>query len=59
LVFSVTDDGTGFDMHEPRSAQSFGLQSMRERAEALGGGFSVTSRPGAGTTVTVRVPARQ
>jgi signal transduction histidine kinase len=51
----VTDDGTGFDLdaltEEPR--RGFGLVSMRERAHALGGRFSVSSAPGEGTAVEV------
>ena len=51
----VTDDGDGFDLSAPRSSQSFGLTSMRERAESLGGRFDITSTPGAGTTIEVGV----
>jgi signal transduction histidine kinase len=55
MVLTVHDDGTGFDPAQPVSPQSFGLQSMRERAESLGGQFSLDSGPGRGTTVQVRV----
>ena len=55
-VLTVADDGNGFDPAAPRSPQSFGLQSMRERAESLGGDFVLESTPGAGTTVHVRSP---
>ena len=51
----VTDDGDGFDLSAPRSSQSFGLTSMRERAESLGGRFEISSTPGAGTTIEVVV----
>jgi len=51
----VTDDGDGFDLSAPRSSQSFGLTSMRERAESLGGRFDISSTPGAGTTIEVEV----
>jgi signal transduction histidine kinase len=51
----VTDDGDGFDLSAPRSSQSFGLTSMRERAESLGGRFDISSTPGAGTTIEVGV----
>ena len=58
LVIEVSDDGRGFDAG--RSVRTgwprFGLQIMRERAEAIGGVFAVASRPGGGTTVVVRVP---
>ncbi|HEX5914719.1 MAG TPA: ATP-binding protein, partial [Rubrobacter sp.] len=54
LVVEVADDGRGFD---PAVAQGgVGLVGMRERVEALGGEIEVSSRPGNGTEVTVRVP---
>ena len=54
LVAEVTDDGRGFD---PTVAQGgVGLVGMRERVEELGGEIEVSSRPGEGTEVTVRVP---
>ncbi len=54
----VQDDGRGFDPAEAtRSGRtSFGLQSMRERAEAVGGSLEVASQPGKGTQVTIRLP---
>lgn len=51
----VTDDGKGFDPDAPRR-RGFGLTSMRERAEQLGGTVEVRSRLGAGTEVEVVVP---
>ncbi|HLE81743.1 MAG TPA: hypothetical protein VJA25_10675 [Dehalococcoidia bacterium] len=32
------------------------METMRERAEGLGGGLEIESRPGGGTTVTIRLP---
>ena len=52
----ITDDGSGFEVGAARSPQSFGLQSMRERTESLGGQFQIESAPGAGTSVTVTLP---
>jgi signal transduction histidine kinase len=52
----VSDDGEGFDLNAPRSPQSFGLTSMRERTESLGGEFTIASTPGRGTTVEVSLP---
>jgi signal transduction histidine kinase len=52
----VTDDGDGFDLSAPRSSQSYGLTSMRERTESLGGRFSIASTPGGGTTIEVALP---
>ena len=37
-------------------APGVGLSSMRERAEELGGTCTVTSTPGSGTVVEVRLP---
>ncbi len=58
LTLEVADDGRGFDPSRPVRAgwPRFGLQTMRERAEAMGGSFAVVSRPGEGTRVLVRVP---
>jgi signal transduction histidine kinase len=52
----VTDDGVGFDHNDSRSESGYGLTSMRERSEALGGQFSVASVPGEGTCVEVQLP---
>jgi signal transduction histidine kinase len=50
----VRDDGAGFD---PETARGFGLRGMRERAAQVDGSMDVRSSPGAGTLVTVKVPA--
>jgi signal transduction histidine kinase len=49
----VVDDGAGFDDEQPRSG--FGLVTMRDRAEALGGKLRVDSRRGAGTNVELEL----
>ena len=53
LVVSVTDDGTG--VVAPR-VDGVGLGSMRERAEEIGGSFTLSAEPGRGTTVTAVLP---
>lgn len=55
VVLSVRDNGHGFDPAS-RGMTGFGLTSMRERAELIGGLLTVTSRPSDGTLVAVRVP---
>jgi signal transduction histidine kinase len=55
---AVRDDGCGIAPESPTSAEGFGLISMRERASAIGGEWSIESRPGSGTVVTVRLPKR-
>ena len=55
----IQDNGVGFDPSlAPRERRSFGLTSMRERAESLGGIFEVTAQPRQGTRVHVRVPLK-
>jgi signal transduction histidine kinase len=53
----VQDDGQGFDPSE--RAEGFGLLGMRERVELLGGRLEIDSAPGAGTTLTARLPTRR
>ena len=48
----IVDNGGGFEPTRSRPG-GFGLTSMRERAERLGGRFAVRSAPGAGTEVEV------
>jgi signal transduction histidine kinase len=59
LVVTIEDDGAGFDPGAlTRGAfPRFGLATMRERAESVGGTLDVDSAPGRGTRVMVRVPA--
>lgn len=56
LEATVTDDGVGLPPPAARRAHSLGLLGMRERAAALGGNLELSSRPGGGTRVTVRLP---
>jgi signal transduction histidine kinase len=58
VTVQVNDDGCGFD---PASVPPghLGLQTMRERAAAIGATFHLASAPGKGTTITFRVPGRQ
>src|SRR6266536_2720095 len=58
LRLTVADDGVGFDLPATaRASRRLGLTSMRERAEALGGVLHIDTAPGAGTRVTLEVPA--
>jgi signal transduction histidine kinase len=56
---AVADDGTGMEQSPERSArQGFGLASMRQRANAIGGEWQIASEPGHGTRVSVRMLKR-
>ena len=52
-VLTVSDNGVGFDAAQRR--EGHGLLGMQERARLLGGELTVTSTPGAGTTVRLRI----
>ncbi|HEV2062228.1 MAG TPA: sensor histidine kinase, partial [Solirubrobacteraceae bacterium] len=56
VVLRVRDDGKGFDAAAATGSGGFGLTSMRERARALGGELEISSAPGEGATVEVRIP---
>jgi signal transduction histidine kinase len=54
----IHDDGVGFNVDAARSSggQGFGMVSMRQRAEELGGVLRLESAPGEGTSVHVELP---
>ena len=60
LRLTVKDDGRGFSPGElqarPPGAGAAGLQSMRARAQALGGEFRVQTGPDQGTNVEAIIP---
>jgi PAS domain S-box-containing protein len=59
VTLRVSDDGCGFDPDHVQvlgDVANFGLIAMRERVEALGGRFRVTTAPGQGTVVEADVP---
>ena len=55
LLFSVEDDGAGFDPKDCPGVQQghFGLQGIRERVKQFGGEMSITSKTGKGAKVTI------
>ena len=58
VTLNIRDDGRGFMPHKPRKAGSFGLIGLRERAYLIGGDATITSAPGQGTSIEVRLPIR-
>lgn len=58
LSVEIADDGRGFDplLIDHTGWPRFGLQTMRERALAIGGTFEIVSDFGKGSSVSVRVP---
>ena len=53
----IEDQGVGFDYASQSPAgEGFGLTSMRERVNILGGDLEIRSSPGEGTSILVNVP---
>ncbi|MCI0478581.1 MAG: GAF domain-containing sensor histidine kinase [Anaerolineales bacterium] len=57
-IVVIEDDGCGFDPIQPRTEQ-FGLTTMRERAESVGGRLEIESASGQGTRIRVLLPRRE
>ncbi len=60
IVLEICDNGQGFSipaaLTEYTAREHFGVAGMRERTDAVGGKFSISSEPGAGTKVRVEIP---
>lgn len=62
LLITVEDDGPGMDPDLPPRSDGTGLANVRERLERLygaAGRLDVGARPGGGTRVRLRIPARE
>ena len=59
LVVSIRDNGLGFNPEAKTRGEfpRFGLSTMKERAESIGGTLQIESSAGAGTTVRYTMPA--
>lgn len=55
LEIGIADDGVGFAAGAVPHGH-FGLQTIRERADSVGGRLTISSVPGRGTTITFNVP---
>jgi PAS domain-containing protein len=56
ICLSVSDRGRGFDPQELTRTAGFGLLSIRERVELLGGRMKIKTAPGRGSTFSIVVP---
>jgi signal transduction histidine kinase/ligand-binding sensor domain-containing protein len=59
VTLRVSDDGCGFDGEQwmTDTSRHYGLTTMRERAEELGGTLTISTQVGRGTTVEAAIPA--
>lgn len=56
LIMTIQDDGKGFDPLVIGNKKTLGILGMRERADIMGGEFTITSNIGKGTVSTIRIP---
>lgn len=56
LTLEITDNGQGIQPPERSKPKAFGLKGLQERARTEGGWLDVSSRAGAGTSITLSVP---
>jgi signal transduction histidine kinase len=54
FAMDIADDGLGFD--PSKGGKGFGLKTMRDRIEELGGTFTIESEQGRGTAIAVSLP---
>jgi two-component system, NarL family, sensor histidine kinase UhpB len=55
LLLAIRDNGRGIAPEDRSKPDSFGLRSMSERAEALGGTLALSPAPGGGTMVGIKI----
>jgi nitrate/nitrite-specific signal transduction histidine kinase len=56
-TISIEDDGEGFSQDSvSENGHHFGFETMRDRANSVGGKISINSTPKKGTVVTIRLP---
>jgi signal transduction histidine kinase len=54
----IVDNGSGFDLNGLKQDGHYGVHTMRERAESVGGDLVIITEPGQGTRVTVKLPLK-
>jgi len=57
IAVEIHDEGRGFDV--AATPRGMGLEIVQDRVDALDGMLEVTSAPGLGTTVSIRIPVRE
>src|SRR5699024_6670053 len=55
IIFKVVDNGKGFNMEEINTG-SYGLETMKERTQDLGGYFKIVTLPNNGARIEIKIP---
>jgi PAS domain S-box-containing protein len=56
IIFTVEDDGIGFDIKSVNNFKSFGILGMKERLLSMNGMFKITSSALQGTKISIILP---
>ncbi|HWR33454.1 MAG TPA: PAS domain S-box protein, partial [Chitinophagaceae bacterium] len=59
FVLAIMDDGIGFDKEAVAAKKTLGILGMKERTSIMEGTYEISSTPGKGTVVTVKVPLKK
>lgn len=54
LVMTIEDNGSGFEMKN--NSKGIGLQNIKARTESLNGSLEISSQPGNGTSIMIKIP---
>jgi signal transduction histidine kinase len=58
ITMTIQDNGRGFPVGEVERTEGFGLLTMRERAQKIGGTLEIGDNPSGGARIVARVPDR-
>ncbi len=58
IIMMISDNGIGIQSRNWTSANSFGIMSMRQRAQQCGGTIDFSNIPGNGLVIEVRIPKK-
>lgn len=58
VFLHIRDNGKGFHVDQSKKT-SYGLKTMHERTDELGGTFAIHSKPGEGTYIDIRIPNQE
>ncbi|MEX6688077.1 ATP-binding protein [Danxiaibacter flavus] len=56
VIFTLTDDGKGFNVEERMTGGGAGLYNLKKRATLIDANLSIKSTPGTGTNITIEFP---
>lgn len=56
LHLTIADDGKGFDQTSPQHKKGNGLSNLNQRTKSLHGYLNISSSPGKGTTIQIKIP---